>query len=68
MGSEWWKRRWTVQEVVLPLKVIVVLGSVSISWDTLLSAAEVLLAGSYYLPYDTKLHLVFDGIRFTALS
>ena len=65
-NSEWWKRFWTIQEVVLSHDASFVWGSLSISWETLSAAADALIEGSYYLPNDEYLNDAFEGIKFTA--
>lgn len=63
MNSEWWRRRWTTQEIVLPPRPLIVWGSLSISWETLASAVDNLIEGNYSLPFE--LLPFFSGMRFT---
>jgi hypothetical protein len=38
---QWWKRIWTVQEVILPPRKVLLWGPLQIPWDTLSSCAHV---------------------------
>ncbi|KAJ4376360.1 hypothetical protein N0V83_001643 [Neocucurbitaria cava] len=40
MRSTWWRRIWTVQEAILPPKVMVMVGWLQVPWATLVAAAR----------------------------
>lgn len=39
MRNEWWKRLWTLQEIVLPPKAVIAWGLLSLPWEIVSSAA-----------------------------
>lgn len=40
LGAPWWRRAWTVQEAILPRTATVILGSISMPFETVLKAGE----------------------------
>ncbi|KAF2622323.1 HET-domain-containing protein [Macroventuria anomochaeta] len=44
LACSWWTRVWTVQEAILPLRAILLMGPVHIQWETLVRAARNFMA------------------------
>jgi hypothetical protein len=70
MGSPWWSRIWTVQEIVVSSSAVVHWGSQSMEWSIFEKAAEVLVEGNLYdranLPFTMdQLPAIFHGHRFS---
>lgn len=40
MKSTWWERLWVVQETVLPTEALLVFGSISANWETIIKAVQ----------------------------
>ncbi|KAF4338665.1 heterokaryon incompatibility [Fusarium beomiforme] len=54
-GNVWWSRIWTVQEAILPPSASIVWGPLSISWETLRTAASNMGSQTIlYMPVETR--------------